>query len=85
MISRAIYITIYYIVLFTFKYEVCLYCVFVDVLIAIKYITSPHILYCTVLYCTHSQVLSDMQSLERHPIMRIVNEFERRDKEERNK
>mmetsp|Transcript_3762 Transcript_3762/g.5838 ORF Transcript_3762/g.5838 Transcript_3762/m.5838 type:complete len:240 (-) Transcript_3762:151-870(-) len=32
-----------------------------------------------------AKVLNDMQTLERHPIMRIVNEFERRDKEERSK
>lgn len=32
-----------------------------------------------------AKVLSDMQQLERHPIMRIVNEFEKKDKEARNK
>jgi len=32
-----------------------------------------------------AKVLNDMQQLERHPIMRIVNEFERKDKEVRNK
>lgn len=32
-----------------------------------------------------AKVLLDMQTLERHPIMRIVNEFDRKDKEERNK
>ena len=30
-----------------------------------------------------AKVLNDMQTLERHPIMRIVNEFERRDKDDR--
>lgn len=68
MISRAIYITIYYIVLFTFKYKVCLYCVFVDVLIAIKYITSPHILYCTVLY--------SFTGLERHAVIGEASDHE---------
>lgn len=32
-----------------------------------------------------AKVLLDMQTLDRHPIMRIVNEFDRKDKEERNK
>lgn len=30
------------------------------------------------------QMLNDMQELERHPIMRIVNEFEKKDCEARN-
>jgi hypothetical protein len=30
-------------------------------------------------------VLNDMQQLERHPIMRIVTEFEKKDKEARSK
>ncbi len=30
-----------------------------------------------------AKILNDMQTLERHPIMRIVREFERKDKEER--
>lgn len=32
-----------------------------------------------------AKVLHDMQSLERHPIMKIVKEFDRRDEEDRNK
>jgi len=32
-----------------------------------------------------AKVLHDMQTLERHPIIRIVNEFKRKDEEEYNK
>ncbi len=31
------------------------------------------------------QVLHEMQSLERHPIIRIVNEFKRKDEEDYNR
>jgi hypothetical protein len=34
--------------------------------------------------CAYTQVLHDMQTVERHPIIKLVNEFKRREEEDYN-
>jgi hypothetical protein len=48
-------------------------------------LTTPNIIANYVIFDHILQVLQEMQTLERHPIMKIISEFKKREEEEYNK